>query len=177
MKVYEKLGIDIGNVIIDHRAGVDVFDGMTGRAYAAIPEVENALKSIRTLRDGRFGPSIVLVSHASAWAEQKIRFWLDHHAFFEKTGVARDQVRFCRDRRDKAAICAREAVTHFVDDRPEVLQHLQGVVTHRYLFGALAELSVEQVRSMGLTVCENWTDAERMLLADRNQEIRWSRAA
>ena len=37
---------------------------------------------------------------------------------------------------EKADHCLELAVTHFVDDRSDVLNHLVGIVEHLYLFGA-----------------------------------------
>jgi hypothetical protein len=129
------------------------------------------------LQAQRFESSIVLVSHASTWAEHKIRYWLDAHLFFNRTGIARNEVYFCHDRQDKAAICQRERVSHFIDDRLEVLQHLQGVVDHRYLFGT----STMPVDAAGLppvlTCCENWAAVCDSLLPERGKESRWSQAA
>jgi hypothetical protein len=59
--------------------------------------------------------------------------WLDRHDFFRETGVARERIRFCRERRDKATICRELGITHFVDDRHDVLGPLVGIVPHLFL--------------------------------------------
>ena len=81
-------------------------------------------------------------------------------------GDRASHVSFCRGRADKAEVCARNGITHFVDDRLDVLGHLRGVVEHRYLleietpgFGpeqARALASVERVGS--------WEELARELL-------------
>jgi hypothetical protein len=46
-----------------------------------------------------------------------------------------DHLRFCFERHEKARHCLDLGLTHFLDDRLDVLAHLEGVVPHRYLFG------------------------------------------
>jgi hypothetical protein len=55
------------------------------------------------------------------------------HAFFGRTGIAEGNVHFVRERHEKAPICRELGVTHVVDDRVDVLRHLESV-PHRYLF-------------------------------------------
>lgn len=44
------------------------------------------------------------------------------------------------ERPQKAQHCRELAITHFIDDRWHVLEHLEGVVRHRYLFGLQRKL-------------------------------------
>jgi hypothetical protein len=53
--------------------------------------------------------------------------WLAHHDFYTRTGVTPGRVRFSRERPDKAAVAAEPGPTHFIDDRLEVLGHLETV--------------------------------------------------
>jgi len=59
----------------------------------------------------------------------------DHWQFWTATGVAPDHLRFCLERRDKALHCHELGVTHFIDDRLDVLEHLRGSVPGLYRFG------------------------------------------
>lgn len=61
------------------------------------------------------------------------RAWLHHHEFFRRTGIPTANLHFVRERADKAPICTRSGLTHFVDDCLGVLGHLT-TVSHRYLF-------------------------------------------
>jgi hypothetical protein len=77
-----------------------------------------------------------LISKAGPRIEALTWRWLEHHRFFERTGIPPTHARFCR-RRDEKRIHALELqLTHFVDDRVDVLEHLRGVVDHLLLFGA-----------------------------------------
>ncbi|MEV0154471.1 hypothetical protein AB0H57_12125 [Micromonospora sp. NPDC050686] len=57
----------------------------------------------------------------------------DEDTFHARTGIGPDRLHFCRTRPEKGPIAARLGLTHFVDDRLEVLGYLD-TVGHRYLF-------------------------------------------
>ena len=61
--------------------------------------------------------------------------WFDHHRFFERTGIDSRNVRFCLKRPQKALHCREIGITHFIDDRADVLEAMMGVVPNLYLFG------------------------------------------
>jgi hypothetical protein len=83
----------------------------------------------------RFERQVWLVSKAGPRIERLTRRWLEHHDFFERTGLRRDRVRFCRQRADKREHALSLGLTHFIDDRVDVLEHLRGVVPSLFLFG------------------------------------------
>jgi hypothetical protein len=124
------LGIDVGGVIIDL---VREERGQDARAtYAAARPVTGAFEAIGQLVQRRFGERAWLVSRCDEIDERLIVEWLTRQDFFTRTGIAAERVHFCRERHDKLGICRRLAITHFVDDRLEVLGHLVGVVPHLY---------------------------------------------
>jgi hypothetical protein len=49
--------------------------------------------------------------------------------------VREDHLVFCRRRPEKAEHCERLAITHFIDDRVDVLEPMRGRVPHLFLFG------------------------------------------
>jgi len=137
-----RLGIDIGRVIIDgasHPDGGDTafFHGDEATMLAT-PEMAGSVDAIATLVsqvDGR----VWLVSKASPTIQAKTLRWLDEHDFYRRTGLARDQVRYCRARADKRIHCVELELTHFVDDHPEVHEAIRGAVEHQYFFGPQRE--------------------------------------
>ena len=130
----EVLGVDIGGVIIQRTGDVGEDDtSFWGPNYLETPEVEDAITTIAALSRDRFGDAVYLVSKCGEDTEARSREWLSHNQFFERTGVAPANVYFCRKREEKAPICTRLGMTHFVDDRLEVLSYLVDV-PHRYLF-------------------------------------------
>jgi hypothetical protein len=128
------LGIDIGRVIIGGDGADSQFlDGDEASALAT-PPVAGAFAAVAELVR-RFDANVWLVSKAGPRIQARTCRWLDERRFFAVTGLPRDQVRFCRERREKADHARTLALTHFIDDRFDVLRHLEGIVPHRYLFG------------------------------------------
>jgi len=83
-----------------------------------------ALEAIATLVAERFGEDVYLISKAGPRMESRTRVWLEQVQFSEATGILPENVIYVRRREDKAPECERLGVTHFVDDRVSVLQHL-----------------------------------------------------
>jgi hypothetical protein len=133
-----RLGIDFGRVINDasaHPSGDDTAflsgdyeDAMGAPAMAGAYDM---IASLVTLFDGR----VWIVSKCGERIQERTLQWLDYNEFWTKTGVSPDNVRFCRQRPEKAIHCKRLGITHFIDDRRDVLGHLRGLVDHLYLFG------------------------------------------
>lgn len=131
-----RLGIDIGRVIIGGDAGrgdTSFFSGSDDDAMGT-PEVPGALETIARLCE-LFGRRVWLVSKCGPKVQARTRQWLRHRDFWGLTGVPQTNLRFCLERRDKAIHCRQNRLTHFIDDRTDVLGHLAGVVEHHYLFG------------------------------------------
>ena len=147
------LGIDIGRVIIAPNATDDddtSFIGGTLEHALATPACEgvyDVLPDLVRWYEGR----VWLVSKARPRVQEKTRRWLAQQQFFERTGIASHHLRFCQERSEKAVHCRELAITHFIDDRADVLRHLEGIVAHRYLFGPQADPSPP-----GLVPVESW---------------------
>jgi hypothetical protein len=97
---------------------------MVPGAFAAIAELVE-------LFDGRAS----LVSKCGPNVQRRSMQWLTHHDFWSVTGINASSVRFCKERREKAGICKQLAVTHFIDDKTDVIASLDGIVENRFLFG------------------------------------------
>jgi len=123
------LGIDIGNVIIEGRGPDDT--SFFSDKFLSTPSVADAFYAIARLVP-LFGDTH-LVSKCGENVQRKSRLWLEHHDFYKKTGVTPGNVHFCVDRAGKAPICERLGVTHFIDDKLEVLGYLKSV-KNLYLF-------------------------------------------
>jgi len=126
------LDVDIGGVVIQP-ADDDADTSFFGENYLRTPPVPGALEGLAALVGVRFGTAVHLVSKCGEQTEARTREWLAHHDFFRRTGVPAENVHFCRTRAAKAPIAADLALTHFVDDRLEVLSYLT-TVAHRFLF-------------------------------------------
>lgn len=132
-----KLGIDFGKVIISPTVnGVadTSFLGSSLQAAMETPAAEGAFEAVKALVDC-FQDQVWIVSKCGPSVEKKSRAWLDHWNFYGRTGVSRDNLRFCRKRPDKAPICRSLGINHFIDDRLDVLRPMQGDVKRLFLFG------------------------------------------
>lgn len=133
------LGLDFGKVIVasrDPEGGEDTAF-LSGSLEDAlhVPPSPGAIEAVRALVEA-FGPDAVfVVSKCGPKVEDRSKRWLRAHAFGERTGLRSDHVRFCRERPEKAVHCRQLRITHFVDDRLDVLEHLAPHVPNLYLFG------------------------------------------
>jgi hypothetical protein len=133
------LGIDIGRVIIgpvddDGKADTSFLSGTLDQALETLP-APGAFDSIARLAD-RFGGAVWLVSKCGPRVQEKTRRWLERWRFWDVTGVPAGHLRFCLERPQKAQHCLELGITHFIDDRLDVLEHLRAFVPWLYLFGA-----------------------------------------
>lgn len=144
----DRLGIDIGRVIIDGSSGpgdTSFFSGDTA-AMLRTPAVPGAFAAIARLVP-LFGDAW-LVSKCGPRIQQRSLEWLRHHRFFEQTGIAEGNVRFCLRRPEKALHCAELGITHFVDDKADVIAAIMPVVPHRYLFKNWAATEAAVLRDL-----------------------------
>jgi hypothetical protein len=158
------LGIDIGRVLMcptdgDARPDTSFLELPDDQALAvpASPHVWDAVPVLVRA----FGGRVWLVSKAGARVEALTRRWLAHHQFFERVGMSDTAVRFCRRRPDKRVHALELGLTHFVDDRSDVLAALTGAVPHLYLFG----MQTEPVPSFATHVAD-WVAARDTILAN-----------
>ncbi|TCO64654.1 hypothetical protein [Actinocrispum wychmicini] len=132
------LGVDFGRVINEGSAepGGDDTTFLSGgyeeaMRTPAMPDAMDVLPRLVEMFEGR----VWIVSKCGPRIQERTLQWLDHHDFWNKTGILRANTRFCRERAEKAVHCKRLGITHFIDDRRDVLGHMRDVVEHRYLFG------------------------------------------
>lgn len=161
----EVLGVDIGGVIIGRAStGSTGPDTMfhTG-SFLLTPQMPGAFNALRKLAQC-FGDRIHLVSKASEPTQEKTRLWLASHEFYRLTGIGVDHVHFCLERAEKSDICRRLGVTHFVDDKLEVLSYLT-TVPNRYLFRPnQREVQRFSKTLPDVTCVESWVDLIALLL-------------
>lgn len=161
----ECLGVDLGNVIIDHLGFGTTPEFFQLGDYNIIPPVSGVFEALRRLNEERFGSEVFVVYNATDVADQKITSWLLVHDFFARTGILPDRVRRTQNGRNKLSVCQMYGATHFVDDRLEVLSHLIGKVENLYLLRPQHQEVVQyegflkSVRSF-----ETWNDLTQSLI-------------
>ncbi len=160
----EVLGIDIGGVIIDKvNDGTDT--AFFGPNFLLTTAVEGAIETITQLVQHRFGERVHIVSKCGAAVQDKSRLWLAHRDFAGRTGTNPENLHFCLKRHEKAAICERLGITHFIDDKLEVLSYLR-TVPNRFLFRPdPAEVLRHTTHLSGVKRVESWMEIERLLIS------------
>src|SRR5262245_25849401 len=109
------LGIDIGRVIIEGDGPDTSFIGGSEADAMRAPPMAGCFEAISRLTQS-FEGRVWLVSKCGPRIEARTRRWLDRHRFFQTAGIPYGQLRFCRDRKEKAPICLKLGIGFFVDD-------------------------------------------------------------
>ena len=165
LEAKECLGIDVGGVII--KKIDDSKDTSFDKDFLMTPEVHGAVESIRRIIDIRFGSNVYLISKCGPEVQALTRRWLEAH-FFEKTGLSPNNVFFCLKREQKKEICDALGVTHFIDDRLEVLSHLVAV-DNLYLFQPVqAEVQKFSQHLDRVNIVNSWEELQGKLLSACN---------
>lgn len=167
------LGVDVGGVIVT-LVDRDEDTSFFGSRPLETPSVTGVSEPLAALTVEPFATRVHLVSKAGPKVAANTRDWLTHHHFFDRTGIPAANLHFVRERADKAPVCQRLGVTHFVDDRLDVLAHLD-TVEHRYLFlgGTGGQAPADGVPGWA-TVVDTWAGLVTLLrdpIPDRAVEL------
>lgn len=137
------LGVDVEGVIIQR--GNNRNSAVPLAEYLKRPAIPGAFDALKQLVTHGFNPEYIhLVPKSSEQTEENITVWLDKQGFFGYTGISREHMAFCRRSVTKAHMCRKLKITHFVDDRLQVLGELyQSVPTIKNLY--LLNPAVEEV--------------------------------
>jgi len=158
MENKKTLGVDIGNVIINNRLNDPEVNKVDETVYAAFPPSEGVFEAIKTLND-YFQGEVYLLSKCTEWAQQQILLWLKAHDFYVKTGIKEENVYFVRQRHEKDGVCRKLGITHFIDDRLEVLSHMIESTPNLILFQPNdAEVKEFEQYLAKVTVVNTWEE-------------------
>lgn len=158
----EKIGIDVGGVIIASHNDHSDTSFFSDNYLNSVP-TDQVFESIASLRT-RFGDEMYIVSKCGKRIEAKTREWFDHNRVYEQTGLSVDRMHFTRTREGKAPICAHLGITHFVDDRLDVLRHLS-TVDEQFLFqGHASEMEKFSQHLQSVHYVRSWPEIVYSLL-------------
>jgi len=128
-----RIGVDFGGVILDIR------DSSPHDNSTALPAMLQAIKCIATMVELLSPQNVFFVSKVKTDMQPRILFWLDANTFYARTGFLPGNIHFCRETRDKGPIVNRFHITHFVNDRLDVLPCMtsppDGSIRKSYLLG------------------------------------------
>jgi hypothetical protein len=159
------LGIDLGGVVFDFKP---VFkpEGLTREEVLATPEVRDSIESLAYLNQTIFKDSIYLVSkYGKNSGPDSTKDWLEQHNFHERTGIPIDHLYQCSEKEGKAPIVKKLGITHFVDDRAEVMSFFADFVPNLYHFQSLCEdRTVWASKIPHLIFVHDWKELTQILL-------------
>lgn len=158
MENKKALGVDIGNVIINNRLNDPEINKVDEAVYAAFPPSEGVFDSLKTLND-YFDGEVYLISKCTEWAQGQILLWLKAHDFYNKTGIKQEDIYFVRQRHEKDGVCRKLGITHFIDDRLEVLSHMVESTPNLILFQPdITEVKEFEKFLPSVTVANDWEE-------------------
>lgn len=168
------LGVDIGGVIVDRVAEDSPDTSFFGLRPLDTPAVDGAIEALSQLVREPFEWRAYLVSKARRTTAATTRKWLEHIGFFERTEIPRQNLYFVTNRFDKAPTCERLGITHFVDDRLDVLNVLT-TVHHRYLFtGGLGDNEPPDRVPQGIDMVDNWVELRHQITSTVPRGEAWN---
>ena len=164
-------GVDVGGVITcGRRDGEDTF--FQGD-YLRNPRIGGSFDGLRTLVEDVFGPeNSCVISKCGTRVEFKTKEWMKAQNFFEQTGMDPTHLYFCLIREGKAPIAKELGITHFVDDRLDVLGCLADVgVDNLYLFNTnLPKIRSALVETPGVSVVQSWPKVVETIRRDLGRD-------
>ncbi len=152
------IGIDVGGVILNFIPYLGTDKHFGGGNYLETPEVPDSIEFVKELYETHDG-NVYLVSKHKAGGPNRILEWLHHRDFFNRTGMPESHFYPCKERHEKAPIIKSLGITHFVDDRAEILESIIDIVPNLYWFQALGENKEDYKQvSSNFTFVENWNE-------------------
>ena len=149
------LGIDVGNVIIGG-GGEDT--SFFSNNYLRTPALDGVFEVLPRIVP-KFD-DVVIISKCGNRVRNKTMEWMKHYDFHTKTGIGVDKFNFCYKREDKAWIAQFWEVTHYLDDRMDIINSMRGVVPNLFLFAPNVRATVTQG---GFHIVPSWAAFERLL--------------
>lgn len=153
-----RLGIDFGNTIVGVLAPAD------RSRHLRKEEFPEAVAVIRKLAEHHFGEEIYVISKVSPGGKEKVLAWMEKNDFYCRFGIPSEHVFFCAKRHEKGPIAERLGLTHFIDDRPEVMMHMRDV-ERRILFNPVpADYALFKEHLDGVEIVNSWSEVGHLLI-------------
>lgn len=133
-----RIGVDVGRVIMcptkDDGSPDTSFLSANFHEAMSVKAADNCFEVLHQLVD-KTHSQVYIVSKCGNRIQDLTRQWFDAVDFYYMTGVERNQIHFVYKREDKQIVARELQLTHFVDDRTDVLLSLHQKVPNLYLFG------------------------------------------
>lgn len=101
---------------------------------------------------------IFIISRVNSDQKERSLKWLKDFNFFELTGIKKDNLYYCFDRRDKSLFVKALNIELFIDDRPEVLSFMDKNV-RKILFNPIHKDKIDfwgEIKEHNMELVSNW---------------------
>jgi len=149
-------GLDLGNCIVGRRQKNEgsfesmPIDGM----FDILPKLVK-----------RFSNTYI-ISRVNSEQRERSLLWLEKYDFFNRTGIDKNNLYYCFERRDKALFVKALNIRIFIDDRPNVLTPM-GDDVRKILFNPTESDMVKHCdeikNAKNLVIVRNWKEIEEYL--------------
>lgn len=147
------IGIDFGNTI--------TYKPTVGER-TTYPDVLRVIKRMVEDPDNK----VVIISKVNEEQMARVLQWIDVSGFYNATHLNRADIFFCRERHEKAAIARDLRITHHIDDRPEVMAHMDASIK-KYLFNPFPEDVITHFNQLTNTkIVHSWLELEKEILGE-----------
>lgn len=145
-----RIGIDIEGVMRSKNIRPQTVD-----EYLTTAPLKDAPLAIKEMTKLFGNMNIFLISRCPKYAEKTITEWLNSNRLFNDPNLVSSNIYFCRKRIDKAVIAKRLQLTHFIDDRIDVLDAMKNIVANRILFTGGSNHHNTEIDE-NITVLDSW---------------------
>lgn len=153
------IGVDFGNTLTIRLPGKDRIVRPAWEERLYLPDALRVIKRLIADESTR----IYIISKVNEEEKKMVSEWLDKNNFYGDVGLTKEDVFFCQERNQKGNICRDLGVTHHIDDRPEVMAHLDPSIK-KYLFNPHPEDVVTFFNQLNnVKIVSNWNEVEHNL--------------
>jgi len=144
------LAIDLGRTIISRENN-----------HAPFPDAFRVVNELVRLFHNTY-----IISRVNSEQKNRAEIWLEDNDFYNITGIPKDNVYYCFDRRDKAVIARGLRINVIIDDRPDVLipmdESVKKILFNPYQ-GDLDKHGAKLKEIKNLIIVKNWREIEELL--------------
>jgi hypothetical protein len=156
------IGVDFGGVIIDESLSERRIDKKHNAIHDMDICMEGAFEGVKKLVELAHG-RLWIVSKANNLRQKRTLDWLSKVNFYTKTGLKKDNVIFCRKRKDKVNICLDLNINYFIDNKEHVIQLLHEQIPYLFLFGEGDRKTYRTIGSL-ITPVLDWEECVSSLI-------------
>ncbi len=141
------IGIDLGGTIF-HRAAGKAFDNSIG----VIKKLINR------------GDNIYIISRVNSEQRERSLKWLSDTDFFNQTGINKDNLYYCWDRRDKSIFAKALNISVFIDDRAEVMYYMNPLIVKFLINPPKQDLIEYEGKLINTMIVKDWFEIEEKFI-------------